>query len=115
MIDLPLPPSTHSKNRDAMRSWAADVAVLLSNLQRPAARTFEVVLDFHAPWFRADGTLDPKQPDIDRMVHHLLDLIASQCGYNDRANHRVVLNKVQSQQRKCVVWLRPCPLQVPGF
>lgn len=98
-----------------MREWADRAKVALEALQRPPGSIFEVVLDFYAPWRKASGALDDKLPDVDRMASKLLDLIAKQCGYNDRANHRVVLNKIQSCQMRCTVWLRACPAITPGF
>lgn len=115
MIDLPLPPSTHSKDKAASAAWAVQVQMCLEGLQRPPGTIFEVVLDFYGPWFKDNGELDPKMPDIDRMIHKLLDMIAKQCRYNDRANHRVVMNKISSSYSRCTVWLRPCPLIHPGF
>ncbi len=114
MIEIPLPPSHHHKNKQAKAAWRDTARVALVTLQRPTSRTYELVLDFYGPWQREDGTIDPKMPDCKNLLWELEDLIAEVLGYNDRANFRVVLNKIRSDFPRCTVWLRPCPVISPG-
>lgn len=114
MIDVPLPPSAHSKDKPTKQEWAEAVKQALQGLQRPPGSSFEVVLDFYGPWRDDGGKRDVRMPDIDRMASALLDLIAQVAGYNDRENDRVVMSKRQSSRPRCTVWLRPCGIYSEG-
>lgn len=114
MIDLPLPPSTHSKDKQAAKDWAEQVKQRLEGLQRPPGSSYEVIIDLWGPWRDENGKRDPKMPDIDRMIYKLLDLIAQAAGYNDRCHDRLVVNRHQSTFPRCTVTLGACPLLYPG-
>ena len=115
MVTVPLPPSHHSKDKQAKAAWAREARAALSCLQKPTAITLELVLDFYAPWFGDDGKLVYKMPDCKNLLWELEDLVADALGYNDTRHWRVVLNKRQSSNPRCEVWLRPLGVYSPGF
>lgn len=114
MLDVPLPPSHHHKNKQAKAAWREEARAALAGLQRPTSQTYELVLDMYGPWRNDAGKVDARQPDCKNLLWELEDLVAEVVGYNDRLHFRVVVNKRQSSFPRCTVWLRPCGLYPEG-
>ncbi len=105
-MHLPLPPSGHSKDKDARRRWREETLTRLRNLPFPREGLIEVVIDYYGPWLRDDGSPHPKKPDLKNLYGNLEDLIEKATGRNDRCHFRAVLTKHNSKREYCVVSLR---------
>lgn len=104
---LPLPPSVWRKNKQARDQWKERVKDVLTRDLRKPPGPVEIVLDFFAPFLRADGTPNPLMADTKNLVFVTEDYVAECLGYNDRWNFRLVATRHHSEREYCTVELRP--------
>ena len=103
---LPLPPSSHHKNKQAKADWRAQVIPLIqAGMTLPLATELELIVTLHAPWFDHGFHIDPKLPDWDRLVTPLQDAVAEALGFDDRRVMHADVWKRQSDTVFCTVEL----------